>query len=424
METAADGFKALGKLDDFAPDLVLTDLKMPGWTASSWCARCRTQNPETCRCVMTAFGAVETVVAAMRAGRGRLPDQAAQSTSSCSSSNARDRAQRAARARPAAARARSRARTLRATSSASRRRCRRVFEIVEQVAPSRGDRAHHRRERHRQGARRRRDPPARRRARTARSSSCTARRSPRRCSRASCSATSAARSPARWRARDGRFQQADGGTLFLDEIGEISPAMQVKLLRFLQEHEFERVGGNADDQGRRARRSRRPTATCRARSRRAGSARTSTTGSTSSRSRCRRCATRARHPAARAASSSTSYAARERQGASKASRADGAASCCCAYDWPGNVRELENAIERAVVLRGRHADRAAPPAAARSAARATPPGMPRFPGATHRRARALRDPRDARSRPAARLEGRRDPRHQRAQDPVQAARAR
>ena len=44
--------------------------------------------------------------------------------------------------------------------------------------------------------------------------------------------------------RRGRFEDADGGSLFLDEIGEISPSIQVKLLRFLQEREFERVGGN------------------------------------------------------------------------------------------------------------------------------------------------------------------------------------
>ena len=44
--------------------------------------------------------------------------------------------------------------------------------------------------------------------------------------------------------RIGRFEQAQGGTLFLDEIGEIDPPTQVKLLRFLSERTFERVGSN------------------------------------------------------------------------------------------------------------------------------------------------------------------------------------
>ncbi|MEM9398910.1 MAG: sigma-54 dependent transcriptional regulator [Verrucomicrobiota bacterium] len=45
-------------------------------------------------------------------------------------------------------------------------------------------------------------------------------------------------------ARKGRFEQADGGTLLLDEISEITPELQVKLLRVIQEQIFERVGGN------------------------------------------------------------------------------------------------------------------------------------------------------------------------------------
>src|SRR5213078_1364513 len=43
--------------------------------------------------------------------------------------------------------------------------------------------------------------------------------------------------------RLGRFELAEGGTIFLDEIGELSAETQVALLRVLQEHEFERIGG-------------------------------------------------------------------------------------------------------------------------------------------------------------------------------------
>ena len=45
------------------------------------------------------------------------------------------------------------------------------------------------------------------------------------------------------KSRSGRFELAEGGTVFLDEIGDMSPLLQVKLLRVLQEHQFERIGG-------------------------------------------------------------------------------------------------------------------------------------------------------------------------------------
>ncbi len=117
-----------------------------------------------------------------------------------------------------------------------------LFQLLETVAATSQHGPHHRRDRHRQGARRARDSSQQPAPRATGSSRSTAARFPRRCSRPSSSATCAARSPARSATRQGRLEQAHKGTLFLDEVGTMSPALQAKLLRVLQEREFERVG--------------------------------------------------------------------------------------------------------------------------------------------------------------------------------------
>jgi two-component system, NtrC family, response regulator HydG len=145
----------------------------------------------------------------------------------------------------------------------------------------------------------------------------------------------------------GKLEVADGGTLFLDEVGELPPGIQVKLLRVLQEREFERVGGT------------RPvrvdirliTATNRdldAAIKTGGFRpdlyfRLNVVSITMPALRERRedIPLLAGHFAAR----SSEKAKRRVLGLSADARA-----LLLRYDWPGNIRELENAIERAVVL--------------------------------------------------------------------------
>jgi transcriptional regulator with PAS, ATPase and Fis domain len=147
--------------------------------------------------------------------------------------------------------------------------------------------------------------------------------------------------------KKGKLEVADGGTVFLDEIAELSPAAQVKLLRVLQEREFERVGGT------------RPI--------RVDIRLVAATNKDLERETAegrfredlfyRLNVVALRMPALRERNSDISLLASyfaAKFGKRLNSRISGispeARALLTRYEWPGNVRELANAIERAVVL--------------------------------------------------------------------------
>jgi two-component system NtrC family response regulator/two-component system response regulator HydG len=147
--------------------------------------------------------------------------------------------------------------------------------------------------------------------------------------------------------REGRFELADGGTLFLDEIGELSLGVQVKLLRALQEREFERVGGTQTlkvDVRLVAATNRDLAAEVKAgRFREDLYYRLNVVSVTLP-------PLRARKGDIPALVSHFLTRACEAHGKKVRGLAPGTMNVLLAHDWPGNVRELENAIERAVVL--------------------------------------------------------------------------
>jgi len=147
--------------------------------------------------------------------------------------------------------------------------------------------------------------------------------------------------------KKGKFELAEGGTLFLDEIGDISPAVQVKLLRVLQERDFQRVGGTSD---------------LRANIRLIAATNRDLLAMMEQkqfrqdlfyrlnviqlyvpalRERPEDIAELARHFVQRFA---------EKIGKSIAGLTPDALQLCLTYKWPGNIRELENVMERAVTL--------------------------------------------------------------------------
>jgi len=147
--------------------------------------------------------------------------------------------------------------------------------------------------------------------------------------------------------REGRFERADGGTIFLDEIGDVSPAVQVKLLRVLQTREFERVGG---------------TETLKVDVRLITATNKDLAAEvTASRFRedlfYRLNVISVTLPPLRARKGDipalVSHFLRrflEVHGKKIEGLAPGTLQALLRHDWPGNVRELENSIERAVVL--------------------------------------------------------------------------
>jgi Nif-specific regulatory protein len=147
--------------------------------------------------------------------------------------------------------------------------------------------------------------------------------------------------------KKGRLEVADGGTVFLDEIGELTPPLQIKLLRVLQEREFERVGG---------------TMTIKVDLRLIAATNKNLEeaiegGEFRQDLYYRLNVVSLEMPPLRERREDIMLLANyfaDKYGARCNRKLKGfspeARTCLVSYDWPGNVRELENAIERAVVL--------------------------------------------------------------------------
>jgi DNA-binding NtrC family response regulator len=375
VETAADAFKALGKHEAFGPHVVVTDLKMPGMDGIELVKKLRGMEDPPAVVVMTAFGAVDSAIDAMRAG---AEDYLTKPLNFDELAVVLDKvlANQALRRETVQLRKRVRDRVAPGNMVGQSPPMQRVFEIVEQVAPSRatvlitGESG------------------------TGKELVANAihQRSPRASGpfiKLHCAALAESLLESElfghekgsftgaMARKDGRFSLADGGTLFLDEIGEISPSLQVKLLRFLQDHEFERVGGtqtiHVDVRVIAATNRNLKEEVARGRFREDLFYRLNVVNIETPPLRDRRSDV----PAI-----AKFFLDRYAKDNAKpiATISPQALELLVAYAWPGNVRELENAIERAVVLaNGTELEARQLPASVRPVGTA---GIPLIPGAT------------------------------------------
>jgi len=344
-EMASDGNKALPLLDSFDPDVVLTDLKMPGLDGLGLLERGKKLSPHAAFVVMTAFGSIDTAVEAIKKGaENYLTKPVDLHALSALVERAMEKA--TLRRETVSLRQQLHARFSFDNILGNHPSMQRVLKMVAQVAPSRANvlihgesgtgkeliaaAIHH-------NSRRAKGPFV----------------------RLNCTALAetlleselfgherGAFTGATGR-REGRFMQADGGTLFLDEVSEIPMPVQVKLLRFLQERTFERVGGNE-------------TLSVDVRVV-AATNRDLKEAVEDGRFRedlyYRLNVVQIDVPPLRARKSDIPLLARfflDKYAAENERELDGftdeALRALMAYPWPGNVRELENAVERSVVL--------------------------------------------------------------------------
>ncbi len=343
--TAADGQAALEAMETFEPEVVLTDLKMPRLDGLGLLERGKKAAPNTAFVVMTAFGTIDTAVEAIKRGaENYLTKPLDFDALGALVARAMEKAKLSTEA--ASLRERLEKRFSFGEIIGDHPAMQRLLKTVAQVAASRASvliygesgtgkeliaAAIH------QNSKRKNGPFV----------------------RLNCAALAETLLESELFGhergsftgavgrREGRFKQADGGTLFLDEVSEIPMPLQVKLLRFLQEREFERVGGNE---------------TIRVDVRIVAAtnrdlAKLVETGEFREDLFYRLNVIRLDVPPLRARKSDVPLLATHflRRFARENDReidgfSEDAMRALLAYPWPGNVRELENAIERAVVL--------------------------------------------------------------------------